>query len=139
MHDDFINLHRKKSVLFGEYKWFSFKNFITLHHPLSQNKITLLALSPLQRLRELLCDHLLEEALVDLQEQFNTLLTPRWLNNTEPMDTICLTLSDYFTDYQHLYQKYVWFMMLSHYSFHITCAEFIVLNQFSFHVAHAVS
>lgn len=58
-----------------------------------------------QRLRELLCDHLLEEALVDLQEQFNTLLTPRWLNNTEPMDTICLTLSDYFTDYQHLYQK----------------------------------
>ncbi|XP_047492530.1 exocyst complex component 3-like [Penaeus chinensis] len=58
-----------------------------------------------QRLREILCDHLLEEALVDLQEQFNTLLTPRWLNNTEPMDTICLTLSDYFTDYQHLYQK----------------------------------
>ncbi|XP_042891803.1 exocyst complex component 3-like [Penaeus japonicus] len=58
-----------------------------------------------QRLRELLCDHLLEEALVDLQEQFNALLTARWLNNTEPMDTICLTLSDYFTDYQHLYQK----------------------------------
>ncbi|XP_064080998.1 exocyst complex component 3-like [Macrobrachium nipponense] len=58
-----------------------------------------------QRLRDLMCDYLLEEALVDLQEQFTALLTPRWLNNTEPMDTICLTLSDYFTDYSHLHQK----------------------------------
>ncbi|XP_045583111.1 exocyst complex component 3 isoform X1 [Procambarus clarkii] len=58
-----------------------------------------------QRLRDLMCDHLLEEALVDLQEQFNSLLTAPWLTNTEPMDTICLTLSDYFNDYSHLHQK----------------------------------
>ncbi|XP_042232976.1 exocyst complex component 3-like [Homarus americanus] len=58
-----------------------------------------------QRLRDLMCDYLLEEALEDLQEQFTTLLTTRWLNNTEPMDTICLTFSDYFNDYSHLHQK----------------------------------
>lgn len=58
-----------------------------------------------QRVRDVMCDYLLEEALVDLQEQFSALITQRWLNNTEPMDTICLTLSDYFTDYSHLHQK----------------------------------
>ncbi|XP_050707871.1 exocyst complex component 3-like [Eriocheir sinensis] len=58
-----------------------------------------------QHVRNQMCDHLLEEALVDLQDHFNALLTPRWLHNTEPLDTICLTLSDYFNDYSHLHQK----------------------------------
>lgn len=60
-----------------------------------------------QHVRNQMCDHLLEEALVDLQDHFNALLTPRWLRNTEPLDTICLTLSDYFNDYSHLHQKCV--------------------------------
>lgn len=63
--------------------------------------------SPWQTVRNQMCDHLLEEALEDLQDHFNALLTTRWLHDTEPMDTICLTLSDYFNDYSHLHQKYV--------------------------------
>lgn len=58
-----------------------------------------------QRLRENMCDHLLEEALVDLQDHFNSLLTQHWLQYTDSLDTICLTLSDYFNDYSHLHQK----------------------------------
>ncbi|KAK8375438.1 hypothetical protein O3P69_008347 [Scylla paramamosain] len=58
-----------------------------------------------QRVRNQMCDHLLEEAIEDLQDHFNALLTQRWLHDTEPMDTICLTLSDYFNDYSHLHQK----------------------------------
>ncbi|KAK3868957.1 hypothetical protein Pcinc_025706 [Petrolisthes cinctipes] len=62
-------------------------------------------LTAYQRLRENMCDHLLEEALVDLQDHFNSLLTQRWLQYTDSLDTICLTLSDYFNDYSHLHQK----------------------------------
>lgn len=58
-----------------------------------------------QRVRDIICDFLLEEALVDLQEQFSALLTHTWVNDDTPMETIRMTLSDYFTDYTHLHQK----------------------------------
>ncbi|CAL4060509.1 unnamed protein product, partial [Meganyctiphanes norvegica] len=58
-----------------------------------------------QRVRDIICDFLLEEALFDLQEQFSALLTHAWVNDDTPMETIRMTLSDYFTDYTHLHQK----------------------------------
>ncbi|KAF2365226.1 Exocyst complex component EXOC3/Sec6 [Trinorchestia longiramus] len=58
-----------------------------------------------QSLQQELCDLLLEEALVDLAPKFSALLTPAWLSDPEPLSTICLTLNDYFDDYQHLHSK----------------------------------
>ena len=59
----------------------------------------------LQNLRYRVCDYLLIEPQKDLKKEFDTLLTHEWLNNTESMDTICLTLRDYFEDYTSLHQR----------------------------------
>uniref|UniRef100_A0A2P2I4L7 Exocyst complex component 3-like n=1 Tax=Hirondellea gigas TaxID=1518452 RepID=A0A2P2I4L7_9CRUS len=58
-----------------------------------------------QNQQQELCSLLLEEALVDLAPKFSALLTPAWLTDPEPLSTICLTLNDYFDDYQHLHPK----------------------------------
>lgn len=76
-----------------------------IQHLLSSNYVPCSDLRIEQHLRENMCDHLLEEALVDLQDHFNSLLTQHWLHYTDSLDTICLTLSDYFNDYSHLHQK----------------------------------
>ena len=62
-----------------------------------------------QDLRDIVCDYLMVEALTDIQEQFNALLTVTWITDSEPMDTISLTINDYFQDYTHLHQKQVLF------------------------------
>ncbi|KAA0202992.1 hypothetical protein HAZT_HAZT003038 [Hyalella azteca] len=79
--------------------------------PASQNPPPSLAtnfsalIKAFQVLQQELCDLLLEEALLDLAPKFSALLTPAWLNDPEPLSTICLTLNDYFEDYQHLHSK----------------------------------
>lgn len=45
---------------------------------------------------------LLDEAFLDLEVHFNDLFSVKWLTNTLPIDTICVTLEDYFQDYNHL-------------------------------------
>ena len=56
-------------------------------------------------LRIRVCDYLLIEPHMDLKKAFDTLITQEWLNNCESLDTICLTLRDYFVDYTSLSKK----------------------------------
>ncbi|XP_034945828.1 exocyst complex component 3 [Chelonus insularis] len=58
-----------------------------------------------QQLRNEAAAILLEESFLDLEPQFQDLLTPKWLNSSIPVETICVTLEDYFQDYNHLRMK----------------------------------
>lgn len=40
-----------------------------------------------------------------MEEHFDDLFTVKWLASTIPVDTICVTLEDYFQDYNHLREK----------------------------------
>ncbi|KAF4533326.1 hypothetical protein B566_EDAN004447 [Ephemera danica] len=58
-----------------------------------------------QSLRDEAAKFLLEEAFLDLEPHFQNLITVKWLTNShpvDPVDTICITLADYFEDYSHL-------------------------------------
>ncbi|XP_008560386.1 exocyst complex component 3 [Microplitis demolitor] len=58
-----------------------------------------------QQLRNETVAILLEESLLDLETQFQDLLTPKWLSTSIAVETICVTLEDYFQDYGHLRVK----------------------------------
>ncbi|XP_063975126.1 exocyst complex component 3 [Diachasmimorpha longicaudata] len=62
-------------------------------------------LSHYQQLRNEAAAILLEESFLDLEPQFTDLMTPKWLNSPIPVETICVTLEDYFQDYNHLRNK----------------------------------
>lgn len=47
-------------------------------------------------LRNEAAGYLLEEAFLDLDSHFHDLVTSKWLTTTIPVDTICVTLEDYF-------------------------------------------
>lgn len=54
--------------------------------------------------------YLLEEAFLDLEKHFDDIFTVRWFNNNVPgaadaIDVICVTLEDYFQDYNHLCEQ----------------------------------
>ena len=53
-------------------------------------------------LRDEVALFLLEEAFLDLEVHFSDLFSPKWLTTTISIDTICVTLEDYFQDYNHL-------------------------------------
>lgn len=56
-----------------------------------------------QTIREEAAIYLLEEAFLDLEGHFNDLFSPaKWPQSTISIDTICVTLEDYFSDYNHL-------------------------------------
>lgn len=54
------------------------------------------------KLRDEAATILLEESFLDLELHFHDLLTPKWLSSSIPVETICVTLEDYFHDYNHL-------------------------------------
>lgn len=56
-------------------------------------------------MRDEAAQFLLEEAFLDLEVHFDDLFTAKWLPSTIPVDTICITLDDYFQDYNHLRDK----------------------------------
>lgn len=58
-----------------------------------------------QQLRNESASILLEESFLDLEPQFQDLLTPKWLQSRIPVETIRVTLEDYFQDYKHLKPK----------------------------------
>lgn len=45
---------------------------------------------------------LLDEAFLDLEVHFSELFTAKWIASSISVDTICVTLEDYFHDYNHL-------------------------------------
>lgn len=59
-------------------------------------------LKTFQNLRNEVAVFLLEEAFLDLEVHFNDLFTANWLLKNISVDTICVTLEDYFQDYNHL-------------------------------------
>lgn len=59
-------------------------------------------LATFQRIRLQAAGYLLEEAFLDLEGPFNELFHPKWLTTSISVDTICITLDDYFHDYNHL-------------------------------------
>lgn len=59
-------------------------------------------LQTFQALRDETASYLLEEAFLDLDGHFNELFTVKWIGSGLAVDTICVTLQDYFQDYNHL-------------------------------------
>lgn len=55
-----------------------------------------------QELRKMTAEVLLDEAFLDLEVHFRELFTQPWLSSKTAIDTICVTLADYFGDYSHL-------------------------------------
>lgn len=59
-------------------------------------------LQTFQLLRNEVASFLLDEAFLDLEIHFNDLFTSKWESSNVSVDTICVTLEDYFQDYNHL-------------------------------------
>ncbi|KAJ8721527.1 hypothetical protein PYW07_002302 [Mythimna separata] len=74
------------------------------HDPPAEAKFDKM-LNTFQNLRDEAAKFLLEEAFLDLEVHFDDLFTAKWLPSTIPVDTICITLDDYFQDYNHLRDK----------------------------------
>ncbi|XP_014281696.1 exocyst complex component 3 [Halyomorpha halys] len=62
-------------------------------------------LKTFQDLRDEAVQCLLEEAFLDLESHFQDLITAKWVSSSIPIDTVCVTLEDYFQDYVHLRAK----------------------------------
>lgn len=62
-------------------------------------------LKTFQNLRDEAAQFLLEEAFLDLESHFQDLITTKWLTSCISIETICVTLEDYFQDYVHLKPK----------------------------------
>lgn len=65
-----------------------------------------------QNLRDEAAQFLLEEALIDLDTHFQDLITTKWLTSFISIETICVTLEDYFQDYTHLKPKNLEYIIL---------------------------
>lgn len=57
-----------------------------------------------QSLRQEAVNYLLDEAFLDIEIQFNKIMTPEWAKPeaTEAIDTVATTMDDYFEDYNYL-------------------------------------
>lgn len=69
-------------------------------------------LNTYQQLRNEAAAILLEESFLDLDSHFQELLTLKWLSSPIPVETICVTLEDYFQDYNHLQVKNFEFVIM---------------------------
>uniref|UniRef100_A0A146ME14 Exocyst complex component 3 n=2 Tax=Lygus hesperus TaxID=30085 RepID=A0A146ME14_LYGHE len=74
-----------------------------LHKELNATSTALL--KTFQDLRNEAAGWLLDEAFLDLETHFQDLITTKWLGSSMPVDTVCVTLEDYFHDYVHLRPK----------------------------------
>ena len=50
-------------------------------------------------------EYLLDESFLDIDVHFTDLLSSKWQNTTDAIDTVCATLEDYFEDYKYLKEK----------------------------------
>ncbi len=81
--------HQMKNVYWPGFKTEHYEDFEKL-------------LKTFQDLRDESASFLLQEAFLDLEAPFNELFTIKWVQSSVPVDTICVTLEDYFQDYNHL-------------------------------------
>ncbi|XP_069075563.1 exocyst complex component 3 [Pleurodeles waltl] len=52
------------------------------------------------------CSSLLEEVFMDLEQHLSDLMTRKWLAGTNSVDTICVTVEDYFNDFAKIKPPY---------------------------------
>lgn len=57
-------------------------------------------------LREESSEFLLDESFLDIDAHFSDLMTSKWQNSTDAIDTVCATLEDYFEDYSYLKKNF---------------------------------
>lgn len=57
------------------------------------------------KLRNESVEYILEELFVDLDQHFDKLFTVQWLTSNVPVDTIYITVEDYYQDYKYLVES----------------------------------
>lgn len=76
-------------AVFGEDRERSFKGVVACFEQLGQES----------------AGYLLEEVFLDLEPYLSQIMTPAWVPSTEAIDTIIVTIEDYYSDFLHLFGK----------------------------------
>ncbi|XP_039265797.2 exocyst complex component 3-like isoform X1 [Styela clava] len=65
----------------------------------------------MDRVAEATCGYLLDEVFMDLKIHCDNLLTKQWLTDESIVETVCVTIEDYYNDFVHLRPRYFSWIM----------------------------